>query len=330
VLQRAQPTAVGAIASPHATNEELFLFQRWVRQVIGTPHLDHRVELEAPTPALADFELSLDDLSACDVVFILGDQPALDTAPILELRLKKARRQGHTKLVLARDRPPSALLEETPDNCKEAGIVTLERLAGDATVLQSRLQERGIATRRLTILPAANSRGAADLGCVPELLPGYVERPGRPAMGTWEMLEAAAEGRLKALIIQGPSPLAELRDNALLERALGQLELLVVLDIAQTQLSERAHVALPMRSFAEKEGTYTNLEGRVQRLRPAVPPIAQAPPDWRVLQDLANAWEAGWAYTQVSDVMRDIIAAVPAYAVAKAGDRANWGEGAVA
>jgi predicted molibdopterin-dependent oxidoreductase YjgC len=103
--------------------------------------------------------------------------------------------------------------------------------------------------------------------------------------------------------------------------------LLVVMDIADSALSARANVVLPLHSFAEKEGTYTNLEGRVQRLRQALPPQARTPADWRVFQDLANAWEAGWDYRQPVDVMRDIIRSVPAYAIKKSGERAGWWSG---
>jgi predicted molibdopterin-dependent oxidoreductase YjgC len=91
-------------------------------------------------------------------------------------------------------------------------------------------------------------------------------------------------------------------------------------------LTEAAHAVLPLRSWAEKDGTYTNLEGRVQRLRQALPPLSGLPPDWRLLQDLANQWEAGWSYGGPAEVMRDIVAAVPAYGIARAGERARWWE----
>jgi NADH-quinone oxidoreductase subunit G len=324
VVQKSQAHTVGAIVSPEATNEELFLVQRWAREVVGTPNLDHRNQLDAVTPSPDDFALAIDDLAACDAVVILGDQATVDEAPILELRLKQARRHHRTRLVLGHDRTTAAILEDLGDGPRSVGVVAPERLAVDASLLQGRCRENGIEARRLTVVPAANSRGAADLGCLPELLPGYHPTSGRPGMGTWEMLEAAASGQLHALILVGPSPLAPLATSSLVQQALQRVDLLVVLDIAHSPLSQAADVVLPLHSFAEKEGTYTNLEGRVQRLRPAIPPIALTPPDWRMLQDLANSWEAGWSYRQPMDVMRDIMAAVPAYAIERAGDRARW------
>jgi NADH-quinone oxidoreductase subunit G len=319
--------AVGAIASPSATNEELFLFQRWVREVIGSPNLDHRVQPEAPAPAPGDFRLGIEDLALCQVVYILGDQPTLDAAPILELRLKKARRAGGTRLVLGRDRSADELLEDLPADTVLAGVIAPEELAAAAGGLQARLQQRGVESRRLTVLPAANSRGAADLGCLPAQLPGYRAAEGPAGMTTWRMLEAAGAGRLKALIVMGPSPLEALAGRAEVQKALAAVDLLVVLDILDGPLSQSAHVVLPLHSFAEKDGTVTNLEGRVQRLRQAIPPVARTPPDWQLLTDLANAWEAGWTYRQPPEVMADIIAAVPAYAIEKAGARARWWDG---
>jgi formate dehydrogenase alpha subunit len=122
----------------------------------------------------------------------------------------------------------------------------------------------------------------------------------------------------------GPSPLEDVVPRDLVEKAIAKVELLVVLDVLEGFLSEAADVLLPLHTFAEKDGTYTNLEGRIQRVRQAIPPVATTPADWRLLTDLANAWEAGWTYRQPRDVMSDIIAAVPAYAIERAGDRARW------
>jgi predicted molibdopterin-dependent oxidoreductase YjgC len=324
VVQKHGAGQVGAILSPAATNEELFLAQRWVREVLGSSNIDHRQDPAAPTPVPDDWRLAFDDLAACDTVFILGDQATLDLAPILELRLKQARRKHRTRLVLARGRGADELLGELGAGDRLAGVIAPESLGAEATALCTAAEKRGVETRRLVVVSHANARGAADMGCLPGQLAGY-RAPESPAgMGTWEMLEAAAAGRLKALVLVGPSPLLASAETPLVRQALAALELLVVIDITDSALTRAAGIVLPAHSFAEKEGTYTNLEGRVQRLRQALPPVTTTPPDWRVFQDLANAWEAGWDYRQPVDVMRDIIAAVPAYAVRRAGDRAGW------
>jgi NADH-quinone oxidoreductase subunit G len=324
VVQQDGAERVGAIASPSATNEELFLFQRWVREVIGSPNLDHRLRPQDGPPSPDDFRLGIEDLAACQVVYILGDQPTLDAAPILELRLKKARRAAGTRLVLGRGRSAGELLEELPASAVLAGVIAPETLVAQARGLQDDLSERGVESRRLTVLPAANSRGAADLGCLPGQLPGYRAIEAAAGMTTPMMLAAALSGELKALVVMGPSALETAASPQEVENALAAVDLLVVLDIVDSPLSQAADIVLPLHSFAEKDGTFTNLEGRIQRLRQAIPPVARTPPDWRLLTDLANAWEAGWTYRQPMEVMADIIAAVPAYGIDRAGARGRW------
>src|SRR5258708_7359634 len=182
----------GAIASPSATNEELFLFQRWVREVIGSPNLDHRSDAGPQDPSADDFRLGIEDFAACSVVYILGDQPPLDMAPILELRLKKARRDSGTRLVLAKARSQEQLLDGVPDGATLAGVIAPGELASEAVSLSALIAERGVEARRLTVLPAANSRGASDLGCLPAHRPGYRTVDASRRMGTFAMLEAAA------------------------------------------------------------------------------------------------------------------------------------------
>jgi NADH-quinone oxidoreductase subunit G len=327
IVQEHGAHRVGAIASPEATNEELFLFQRWAREVIGTPNLDHRTVLDAPPAGPDDWRLAIDDFAECDVVFILGDQATVDAAPILELRLKLARRKAGTRLVLEHGRSVSEMLGDLEPGDRLVGIVAPEAMSSDAAVLAGRVTERGVEARRLTVVPYANSRGAADMGCLPDAGPGYAPRTGRPGMGTWEMLEAAAAGQIKALIVMGPAPLGDQAGKALVQKAVSSVDLLVSLDLLDGPVSAAAHVVLPLHSFAEKDGTYTNLEGRVQRLRQAIPPVANTPADWRLMRDLANRWEAGWDYRSPADIMRDIVAAVPAYGVERAGDRARWWDG---
>ena len=162
------------------------------------------------------------------------------------------------------------------------------------------------------------------MGCVPELLPGYQAPAGRPAMGTWEILEAATAGRVKALVVMGPTPLAAQADNPVLRNALARLDFLVAMDVRETVVTSAAHVVLPLHTFAEKEGTLTNMEGRIQRIRPAIPSVTRTGPDWRLLQDVANHLDAGWAYRQPAEVMRDIVATIPAYGIPRAGERALW------
>jgi formate dehydrogenase alpha subunit len=149
-----------------------------------------------------------------------------------------------------------------------------------------------------------NVQGCGDAGCIPTNLPGYqhfdpptldtFERAWsvRPPVGTGlvvtEMTEACLTGEVRAMYIVGENPLLSEPDLHHAEKAIGQLDFLVVQDLFMHETAERAHVFLPAASFAEKEGTFTNSERRVQRVRQALPPPGQAQPDWWIACELAK------------------------------------------
>jgi predicted molibdopterin-dependent oxidoreductase YjgC len=135
----------------------------------------------------------------------------------------------------------------------------------------------------------ANAQGAVDMGLAPDLLPGFKKiddeearsrfeeawgspLPAEKGMSAREILAKAESGEIKALYIVGENPLDTYPDRARVERALGKLELLVVQDMFLTSTAKMAHAVLPVTAFAEKTGTLTSAERRVQRLRPVLRP----------------------------------------------------------
>jgi NADH-quinone oxidoreductase subunit G len=131
-----------------------------------------------------------------------------------------------------------------------------------------------------------NVRGARAIGIA----------PGPQGLGLADMMRAAAEGRIRALLFLRGGPLDRFGDPAVVARALGQVELLVVVDLVPSPISERAHWVLPGVSFAERDGTYTNSKGRVQRARKVFTLRGDTREDWRILQDLGRAlgvWSKG-------------------------------------
>jgi formate dehydrogenase alpha subunit len=167
-----------------------------------------------------------------------------------------------------------------------------------------------------------NFVGAHDMGIYPALLPGYRsisipktrkdfetkwEAPLSPTPGrTYEdILAGIRQGEIKALWLAGEVP--PMKD-------LANLAFLVVQDIVSTENLQYAHVVLPATTFAEMDGTLTNLEGRVQRVRQAIPPVGVSRPGWMILRDVANLMEAAhWDYSSAADVMAEIASMVPAY-----------------
>jgi predicted molibdopterin-dependent oxidoreductase YjgC len=157
-----------------------------------------------------------------------------------------------------------------------------------------------------------NTRGAYDLGAVPDHAPGWLPVP-RPGMTTTQMLHAAVEGRIQVLYLMGDDPLTNYPDAALVNKALNAVPFLVVQDILKSGLTERANVVLPALTFAEREGTFTNLEGRVQFFTKAVDPIGGGRADWEICAALLQAMGVSPGAKCTDDVTRQIASTVPEY-----------------
>jgi formate dehydrogenase alpha subunit len=175
-----------------------------------------------------------------------------------------------------------------------------------------------------------NVQGACDMGGLPNVFTGYqrvddeaargkfekawgATLSGRPGLTLMEMMNAIGEGRIKALFIMGENPLLTDPDGAKVRRELSHLDLLVVQDIFLTETAELAQIVLPGASFAEKDGTFTNTERRVQRVRSAVNPPGEARPDWRILCDLASRLGFPMAYKSPEEIMAEIASVTPSY-----------------
>ena len=149
-----------------------------------------------------------------------------------------------------------------------------------------------------------NVQGAGDAGCIPDALPGYqryvpdvLDRfaaewgappPAEEGLRATDMVEDILQGGIRCMYIVGENPLLTEPNLAHAREAFERLDFLVVQDIFLHETAELADVVLPAASFAEKEGTFTNSERRVQRVRQVVPPVGGSRPDWRIIQDLAR------------------------------------------
>ncbi len=177
-----------------------------------------------------------------------------------------------------------------------------------------------------------NVQGACDLGALPDVFSGYQkvsdgevrakfarawgvdELPAEPGLTVVEALRAAGEGEIKGMLIMGENPMLSDPDIRHVEEALKKLELLAVQDIFLTETAELADVVLPGASFAEKEGTFTNTERRVQRVRRAIAPVGESRPDWEILCQIAR--RAGYErmqYESAEAIFEEIAALTPSY-----------------
>ena len=185
-----------------------------------------------------------------------------------------------------------------------------------------------------------NVQGACDMGALPNVYPGYQPvtaeaaqtkfqeawghaPPLRPGLTVTEMIDAAYHGALRALYIMGENPMISDPDLNHVRAALERCEFLVVQDIFPTETVDFADIVLPGVSFAEKEGTFTNTERRIQLIRQAIRPLGDARPDWQIICDVAqrmngmrpapDARFAGWKYRSPADIMAEAAALTPAY-----------------
>jgi formate dehydrogenase alpha subunit len=177
-----------------------------------------------------------------------------------------------------------------------------------------------------------NVQGACDMGGLPNVFSGYQSvtdpdhrwkmeaawgvrnLPGWVGMTMTEMLPAIPRGGIKALYIIGENPVISEADTNHVVNPLQQLEFLVVQDIFLTETGKLAHVVLPAASFAEKDGTFSNTERRVARVRRVIPPVGDAKPDWQIITELSKRLGHPMPFTRAADIFEEIRRVTPSYA----------------
>ena len=177
-----------------------------------------------------------------------------------------------------------------------------------------------------------NVQGACDMGGLPNVFSGYqpvtdaanrkkmaeawgvADLPDWAGMTMTEMLPAIAQGGIKALYIMGENPALTDPDADHAIKAMQALELLVVQDLFLTETAKLADVVLPAASFAEKDGTFSNTERRVSRVRQAILPVGQAKPDWQIVCEIAGRLGYPMKYAGPEEIFEEIRRVTPAYA----------------
>jgi formate dehydrogenase alpha subunit len=175
-----------------------------------------------------------------------------------------------------------------------------------------------------------NVQGACDMGALPVVYPGYqrVDNPlamekfekawgkplsKKPGLTITEMFQTAYDGRLKGLYVMGENPMLSEPDLNHAREALTKLELLVVQDIFLTETAQLADVVLPAASFAEKDGTFTNTERRIQLVRKALDPPGEARLDWEIVAEISNRMGYSMTYRSSAEIMNEIAQLTPIY-----------------
>ena len=204
-------------------------------------------------------------------------------------------------------------LAETLVGSKGAIILydEMATLAPGCTDLAADLQALAVLTDNVTrtgsgvgpLVEDANSLGARDMGLLPDALPGY-ETTAEKGLAYDELL---CSPDIKALYVMGANPLRHV------EQLPSNLEFLVVQDILLTETAEQADVVLPAVTFAEKDGSMTNIDHHVQAIRHALRPLPGAKADWEILTEIAKYLGQKWTYSSPRDILLEIAASNPFY-----------------
>ena len=168
-----------------------------------------------------------------------------------------------------------------------------------------------------------NVQGASDFGSMPDTLPGYqkvdeqevidrfekgwnVKLPTSKGLDNHDMIRAIHDGKLKAMYIKGEDTITSDASELDVSAAFKKLEFFVVQDVILSETARYADVVLPASPSLEKEGTFTNTERRIQRLYQVMEPLEESKPDWRIIQEIANALGANWKYDHPSQIMDEV------------------------
>jgi NADH-quinone oxidoreductase subunit G len=313
---------IGVVGSNHTTNEENFYLQKFARQGLGTNNIDHHRTgdvvsvidaLSGTSGALATTQ----DFYDRKAFLIIGADLAVEQ-PFLSFQIRANKRHHDAHIYVVTAGPVREDQYSTKSIRKVAGselyalpelrdalaaepelvILFNDSIKGDVVrELVQFAQSLGIPVKYCPLLDYSNSRGAIDMGLVPELLPGY-HASGQPGLTVGEMLAAKD---LDAVWVVGANPLKE--------RPLASVNSFVVVqDMFMTETAQRADVLLPAASAYEKSGTVTNVCGEVQRLKRAISTIG-AKPDLEIIgliaKEMGLAAEMGpWLPEKVYDEIR--------------------------
>ena len=174
-----------------------------------------------------------------------------------------------------------------------------------------------------------NVQGACDVAALPNYLPGYqnpllpevrekfrkvwgVEPPAMHGLPVTEMINIAGDG-IQAFFIMGENPMLSDPNINHVEQQLRKLDFIAISELFMTETAELADVVLPACSFAEKDGTFTATDRRVQRVRKAVEPLGDSKPDWWIVTEIAKRMGKSWSYAGPSEIMDELALVAPIY-----------------
>jgi NADH-quinone oxidoreductase subunit G len=339
--------SIGVLGSPRITNEALYVLKKFATELIGTENytVSDVFSLKPFFESLGAPLATHRDIRHAKTILLIGGEPE-ELQPLTGKQIRQAVRNGGTKLIIINSVPirlreqASQFIHIRPGS-EDAAVLALADSTSDLTAvrkldvdkaeLETARKTIGAATGDLIIMFGGELGAAAQtvIAQLPYLLaaegrrvllhplPFYNNSVGAHDMGLQDgatsptqMLDASGDA-IRAIYAVGSFLPEQLRGR---EKALGKLDFLVVQELFETDTTAFADVVLPAASFAETDGTFTNNDGFVQRVRQSIPPVNQAKADWMITDQLARELGVEFGFgMSASAVFREIGEQVPAY-----------------
>ncbi len=314
------PDSIAAIGSTVCTVEENYLLGKLMRGLIGTNNIDHQMR---PYP-FVPMQTSIAQIETFQTIVSVGMRLDIDQ-PIVYLRVYKAVRKNNANWVRAESVADAAVAEALTKGGAGAVLLVPHTLE-PAEIERAQALCEATGAKFNLLLPDCNSWGAPRAGASPDLLPGMktfdegraqvekawgVSLPTAPGRAMGNIFGACVGGAVRMLYIMGANPAADYVNADLAKRALEAAEFVVVQELFLTETAKAADVVLPAASFAERDGTLVNIEGREQKIRQALNPRGDSRPDWRILADLMGRLGAPAPYFSARDVYREYSRTIP-------------------
>jgi NADH-quinone oxidoreductase subunit G len=337
ILDREGGRAIGVIGSTRTTNEENYLLQKFARVVLGTNNIDHHRTADLPAFAAAvhgksKLTASMRDVFDAPAILLIGNDPT-EEHPLLAWQIRNNVRLHSARLYIVNSEPiklqrqATSFVQISADAYSDVAgflvdgrgrpsiqqdlsamreklraeqnlvIIFGAEISGDAVTALAKFAVSVPGAKLVCLADYANSRGAADMGLYPDLLPGYAPAshgskfhqewaiaPPGPGLTLPKMLDAAKAGALRGLYVVGSNPVGRLNiDPAILKKTF-----VVVQDMFLTETAAIADVVLPAANAYEKAGTFTNTCGDIQILKKAGE-VTATKPDFEMIVRIADA-----------------------------------------
>lgn len=347
---RAAGKQIAVLGGARGTNEDAYALSKFARVALETDHVDAQMDdgLEPAFLAATADRALLSDLDSAATILVWG--PDLkEEHPTLYLRVRHAAQEKGAKLIVVHPRA-NGLDDRATHKVRYrpgSGAETLSRLKDAENELGSALRQgpvvalvgrtgygedgrlaeavaalvRNVGGKVLPLARRSNTYGALDMGLAPGLGPGRIQLSdfaswgrvparGKDASGILAGLES---GDVLGLVLVGADPVRDAPNGDLARRALQNARFVVALDQFLTDSTRFADVILPVEGFCEKEGSVTNVEGRVQKVNRVVGAAGQSRADWSILDDLAERMGAPINLASAESIAKEIATVAPAY-----------------